>query len=237
MDEKSRPLTDKVWSKLDRKATAILELTLRQYRTRLSTWTVFGVGIILILITSLFYIEAMNNPDVEMIDNDNDSIDSDGDGYPDGQENLLGTSIYDADNHPGLFDPPILPDSPDDWINEDGFNFTTGPLGTSQGYDDDGDCRVKIGEVGWSSWVDENRNTLPCDYYFETYMGEELSVNSDPNVDEDPDEVEFYKETLHRSFVLGFGKIGFVFVLGIFVPLFLASGLIRDEISSGTLHY
>ena len=120
MDEKSRPLTDKVWSKLDRKATAILELTLRQYRTRLSTWTVFGVGIILILITSLFYIEAMNNPDVEMIDNDNDSIDSDGDGYPDGQENLLGTSIYDADNHPGLFDPPILPDSPDDWINEGG---------------------------------------------------------------------------------------------------------------------
>ena len=69
MDEKSRPLTDKVWSKLDRKATAILELTLRQYRTRLSTWTVFGVGIILILITSLFYIEAMNNPEIEMIDN------------------------------------------------------------------------------------------------------------------------------------------------------------------------
>jgi ABC-type transport system involved in multi-copper enzyme maturation permease subunit len=235
MADNPRPLHDKVWSKLDRKATAILELTLRQYRTRLSTWAVLSVGVILVLITVLFYIEAMSS-EIPAVDNDGDSFDSDGDGYPDGQENLLGTSINNANSHPGLFDPPIPPDSAEDWINEDGYDFSSANLDVSQGYDDDGDCRVKIGEVGWSSWVDENRNYISCDYFFEM-QGLDLVVDSDPNVDEDPDEDAFFKETLHRSFVLGFGKIGFVFVLGIFVPLFLASGLIRDEISDGTLHY
>ena len=31
---------DNVWSKLDRKSTAIAEFTLRQYRTKISTWVV-----------------------------------------------------------------------------------------------------------------------------------------------------------------------------------------------------
>ena len=39
-----RPLTDTVWSKLDRKATAIAEFTLRQYRTKTSTWVVLGIA-------------------------------------------------------------------------------------------------------------------------------------------------------------------------------------------------
>ena len=32
----------KAWSSLDRKATAVAEFTLRQYRTRLSTWVVLA---------------------------------------------------------------------------------------------------------------------------------------------------------------------------------------------------
>ena len=31
---------DTIWSKLDRKSTAIAEFTMRQYRTRISTWVV-----------------------------------------------------------------------------------------------------------------------------------------------------------------------------------------------------
>ncbi len=44
MSAKDRPLVDTVYSKLDRKATAIFEFTMRQYRTRLSTWATLGVG-------------------------------------------------------------------------------------------------------------------------------------------------------------------------------------------------
>tara|TARA_B100001123_G_C15223815_1_gene992371 strand:+ start:135 stop:950 length:816 start_codon:yes stop_codon:yes gene_type:complete len=62
-------------------------------------------------------------------------------------------------------------------------------------------------------------------------------ISADPNVDEDPNDEIFLKESLHRSFVLGFGKIGFGFLIGIFVPLFLATGLVRDEMDKGTLHY
>ncbi len=40
-----RPLTDTVWSQLDRKATAVAEFTLRQYRTKSSTWVVLGIGV------------------------------------------------------------------------------------------------------------------------------------------------------------------------------------------------
>jgi ABC-type transport system involved in multi-copper enzyme maturation permease subunit len=237
MNSSPRPLHDKVWSKLDRKATAILELTVRQYRKRISTWAVLGVGALIVLVILLFYVEAMSQ-EIEAFDNDGDSADSDGDGYPDGQENLLGTSTSDPSSNPGNFDPPIPPDSPDKWINEDGFDFTSTTFDKSQGYDDDGDCRTHIGEVGWSSWVDENRNYVTCDYYFsEKGYDNDITVISDPNVDEDPDEDEYFKESLQRTFILAFGKIGFVFILGIFVPLFLASGLIRDEISNGTLHY
>ena len=32
-------------------------------------------------------------------------------------------------------------------------------------------------------------------------------------------------------------KLGFVFIISIFIPLFMATGLIRDEMTSGTMHY
>ena len=46
MSKKERGET--IWTSLDRKATAIAEFTMRQYRTRLSTWVVLGVGFLAI---------------------------------------------------------------------------------------------------------------------------------------------------------------------------------------------
>lgn len=235
MTVERKPLANTVWSRLDRKATAILEFTLRQYRTRISTWAVLGVGAMVVVLVLLFYIDAMNQT-IEAFDNDGDSADFDGDGYPNGQEMKWGTLTDDPNSHPGNFDPPIPPDSPDVWVNEDDFDYTSGELWKSQGYDDDGDCRSRIGQLGMGNWVDQNGNNINCDSFLSTDGGS-LEIDSDPNVDEDPDENRYYHEAVHRAFVLGFGKIGFVFILGIFVPLFLATGLIRDEISSGTMHY
>ena len=45
MDRKGLDLADTVWTKLDRKAGAIVELTVRQLRHRASTWVVLGVEI------------------------------------------------------------------------------------------------------------------------------------------------------------------------------------------------
>ena len=40
-------------------------------------------------------------------------------------------------------------------------------------------------------------------------------IFADPNVDEDPDEDRYGKEAQHRAFILGIGKLGFVFLLSI----------------------
>ena len=40
MDEKGRALSETVWTRLDRKAGAITEFTVRQLRHRISTWVV-----------------------------------------------------------------------------------------------------------------------------------------------------------------------------------------------------
>ena len=56
-------------------------------------------------------------------------------------------------------------------------------------------------------------------------------------MDEDPDDEAYAKEALHRASILGIGKLGFVFIISIFIPLFMATGLIRDEMTSGTMHY
>ena len=55
-----RNLSETVWTKLDRKATAIAEFTIRQYRKKRSTWTVGAVGAILVVVVLLFYIDAMS---------------------------------------------------------------------------------------------------------------------------------------------------------------------------------
>ena len=44
----------KAWSGLDRKATAVAEFTLRQYRTRLSTWVVLASCVVALGTVLLF---------------------------------------------------------------------------------------------------------------------------------------------------------------------------------------
>ena len=193
-----RNLSETVWTKLDRKATAIAEFTIRQYRKKRSTWTVGAVGAILVVVVLLFYIDAMS----EGIE----SVDDDGDG------------LLDED-----------PSSWTEWENSQYAGRTiSGPMS-----DDDGDC------LALEPWMrDLNNDGVDCNVVYEyDQNGFVTSIQADRFVDEDPNESEFLEEAMHRSFLLGFGKFGFLFILGIFVPLFLATGLIREEMDSGTLHY
>ena len=100
MDEQGRGLSETVWTQLDRKAGAIVELTIRQLRNRMSTWVVLGGGVLLISLLLAFYIDSIRT-DFESIDNDGDSEDWDNDGYPLGQERIYGTSDYENQEFPG----------------------------------------------------------------------------------------------------------------------------------------
>ncbi len=223
-----------LWSGMDRKALAIGEFTLRQQRKRLSTWVVLIVGVAAMGVLTMFYIDAMTR-EYEAIDNDGDSYDWDGDGYPNGQENLYGTDIFDGNSHPGVLDPSVLPDDPSVWINEDDFDWDALEAG-SVGYDDNGDCDV---DSRTASQKDANNNGIPCDIRISTdrWNPGNYVISSDGNVDEDPDDEAYALESIHRSFVLAIGKLGVVFLIGIFVPLFMATGLIRNEMTSGTMHF
>tara|TARA_B110000902_G_scaffold153872_1_gene176755 strand:+ start:1916 stop:3244 length:1329 start_codon:yes stop_codon:yes gene_type:complete len=229
---------DSIYRAFDRKASAIIEFTLRQYRTKTSTWVVLGVGFVALSLIFLIYIDVMGS-EFESIDNDGDSTDYDNDGYPRGQELRLGTDPWDSESHPGLFDPPIEPDPVSMYINEDGFDWDiTTQLGTqTTGMDDDGDC---LDSNKTDSQKDSNNNGIPCDIiieYFESDGKIYSNIYADSGVDEDPDEDAYSREAIHLAFVLSIGKLGFVLLLGIFLPLFLATGLIRDEMSSGTMHF
>ncbi|MCH2435761.1 MAG: ABC transporter permease subunit [Candidatus Poseidoniaceae archaeon] len=221
---------DTIWAKLDRKSTAIAEFTMRQYRTRISTWVVMIASALALFLMLLFYIEAMNT-EIEAIDNDGDSFDTDGDGYPDGQERLEGTNPNSAESFPDW----VEPDPPEKWINEDDIDWEI--LGDGENYvgnDDDGDCT----NLDTSSQRDSNDNGRECDILVTVdALNSTITVDADANVDEDPDEEKYGKEAGHRSFILGIGKFGIVYLLGIFLPLFLATGLIREEMSEGTIHY
>ncbi|MEC7708746.1 MAG: hypothetical protein VYA39_03360, partial [Candidatus Thermoplasmatota archaeon] len=100
MDEKGMALSETVWTRLDRKAGAIVELTVRQLRHRISTWVVLGVGALLMVLLLAFYVDSVRET-FEPIDNDGDSIDYDGDGYPMGQERIYGTPDWDQNQYPG----------------------------------------------------------------------------------------------------------------------------------------
>ena len=223
-----------VWSKLDRKATAIAEFTMRQYRTRISTWVVLSVGLGSMLLVTLFYADAMNTQ-IEAVDNDQDSYDWDGDGYPTGQEILHGTDPFNQASYPI----GIEPDPREKWINEDDFNWDNASFASISkvGYDDDGDC-LREGQLVSDSQKDSNGDSIPCNIVllYSNYSNT-LVISSDGNVDEDPDDEKYGKEALHRAFILGVGKMGIVYLLGIFLPLFLATGLIRDEMTNGTMHF
>ena len=111
-----------IYRALDRKAAAITEFTMRQYRTKASTWVVLGVGLVAISLVMLIYVDVMSTG-FESIDNDGDSEDPDGDGYPTGQENKYGTDPYMANSNPGLLTPSIEPEPASNYIDEDGFDI------------------------------------------------------------------------------------------------------------------
>ena len=100
MDRQGRGLAETVWTRLDRKAGAITELTIRQLRHRLSTWVVLGVGFLLLICLLALFIGGVRDG-WEPIDNDNDSHDWDGDGYPAGQEYKYGSDPMDGYSFPG----------------------------------------------------------------------------------------------------------------------------------------
>ena len=366
MDKQGRDLAETVWTRLDRKAGAIIELTVRQLRHRLSTWVVLGVGVMLMALLLIFYIDSVRES-FEPIDNDGDSVDEDGDGYPRGQEEKYGTSDYfwngaseypgssvyvpesyidandqvrtiyenkswegaaffestwidynysgeqwdshinwrpDENGEPQLTDCSdwdldrvlnriswgeacdmgdgdedgrntyyaagkwrgegtntvleggflqwgywteefyVAPDPKEMYINEDGIDCIDldGQIGDcpsedrlsgSHGFDDDGDC-LAAAERG--DFVDENGNGILCDVIWRTSNGVVIGITADYNVDEDLDEQEYTGELGHRMFVIAVGKMAFVILLGLFIPLFLSLGLVRDETENGTLH-
>ncbi len=359
MDEKGLSLRGTVWSQLDRKAGAIIELTVRQLRNRISTWVVLGVGILLMALLLAFYVDSVREG-FDSIDNDGDSNDIDGDGYPLGQEIKFGHSDYDKKSYPGaseyigiseidfndpnrqvsgnytwtgtgylnstwidseyrgsefsgiidwdivnnticpsgevfdewyperwgygclhdddvyflygefkadgainvpsdrtmqwgIFSEPFFvePDPKSMYINEDDIDWNGNLLQSSQGFDDDGDCLRE-------NWVfnedqasiyfdyegdyfdnDKNKNGIICDVLWEVDAnGNQIaSIDPDSNVDEDVDDEKYMGESSHRTFIIGVGKMAFVILLGLFLPLFLALGLVRDETENETLHY
>jgi len=358
MDDKGLSLKNTVWTQLDRKAGAVIELTVRQLRHRMSTWVVLGTGILLMVLLLAFYVDSVRTG-FESIDNDGDSEDADQDGYPLGQEMKYGHSDYDSNQYPGVEKYFLLGeidnddtfrsisgnftwngvaiidaewvnenytgvnewsgfvdwkdastescppgDAFDDWwpqrgyacmnddenyfaygefqangsvyapknfeitwgyfgdsfyvepdpismyIDEDDIDWDGNLLNSSQGLDNDGDCLRE----NWKSedndmyyWDyngevfnnDSNNNGIICDVKWTTDSnGDEISqISADSNVDEDPDDEKYLGESSHRTFVIGVGKMAFVIMLGLFLPLFLALGLIRDETENGTLHY
>lgn len=356
MDDKGLSLKDSVWSQLDRKAGAIIELTIRQLRHRLSTWVVLGVGFLIMLLLLAFYVDSVREG-FESIDNDGDSVDQDEDGYPLGQEIKYGHSDVDSSQYPGvgkyvsvgeidyndifrnisgnytwfgqgILDPVwinvnysgiseqwtgkinwqdeinscpegeafvdwilndygsvcdygdgkyvfwgefqaegyievpfdrtlfwglytgsfyVEPDPKSMYIDEDDINWDNNLLQSSQGFDDDGDCTME----NWSEvpdWIyddegeyfdeDKNGNGIICDVqWIVDEDGNVIVINKDSNVDEDPVDEKFMGESSHRTFIIGVGKMAFVILLGLFLPLFLSLGLIRDETENGTLHY
>ena len=370
MDRKGLGLAETVWTRLDRKAGAIVELTVRQLRHRVSTWVVLGSGILMMALLLAFYVDSVRET-VEPIDNDGDSVDRDGDGYPLGQERKYGTSdstksefpgsgafvlesdidwndlnrvymgnkswdgmaYFEAswidgnytgdwwDSHidwnmgldgvPDLQECPeevwrvefgsacevgdtdgdglvtymasgkwrgegrvnvpdesylewghwtesfyVEPDPPEKYIDEDGIDCfdSSGTrvdcpagdrLSGRHGFDDDGDClrtdwvtpegEPQTEEPMWV-WYTGNENGIPCDIVWTSSNGIVTDIDADFNVDEDPDDEAYAGELSHRTFIIGVGKMAFVILLGLFIPLFLALGLVKDESENGTLH-
>ena len=337
MDEKGWALSETVWTRLDRKAGAITELTVRQLRHRISTWVVLSVGVLVMALLLAFYVDAIRETD-EPYDDDQDSVDWDKDGYPKGQEDKFGTSDWDGTEYPGsgyyeadddidwndearfhsgnhtwygegyfeadwldtdysgsrwsgIIDWEDVEACPEgqvteDWwpewgeacIYEDGSYFVSGrfkasgsvnvpdnlymewghmtdeyyvePDPTSMYVDEDGilwDGRDvsdlltldEIDDDGDCPMDDSNGDGIPCNvvWILDADGDEIVEIRADFNVNEDPAEGEYIGESSHRTFIIGTGKMAFVMLLGIFIPLFLALGLVRDETENGTLHY
>ena len=72
---------------------------------------------------------------------DNSDPDDDGDGYPDGVEELVGTDPHDNSSVPADFDGDFIPDSMDDDDDNDGYPDSSDvfPLDSAEWADSDGD--------------------------------------------------------------------------------------------------
>ena len=58
MDAQGRDLAETVWTRIDRKAGAVIELTIRQLRHKISTWVVLALGTMLMVLLLAFYIDS-----------------------------------------------------------------------------------------------------------------------------------------------------------------------------------
>ena len=61
MDAQGRDLAETVWTRIDRKAGAVIELTIRQLRHKISTWVVLALGTMLMVLLLAFYIRLRNS--------------------------------------------------------------------------------------------------------------------------------------------------------------------------------
>ena len=59
MDVQGRGLSETVWTRMDRKAGAVVELTIRQLRHKISTWVVLSLGTVLMMMLLAFYVDAV----------------------------------------------------------------------------------------------------------------------------------------------------------------------------------
>ena len=132
----------------------------------------------------------------------------------------------------------VEPEPASNYIDEDDIDWSGDPNGIN-GFDDDGDC-LRTDWINNEFWFDKdsNNNGRNCDVIWYTDIdGNIIYIHADDNVDEDPSEDKMVAEDAHRAFIISTGKIAFVMILSIFLPLFLALGLVRDETENGTLHY
>ena len=157
MDAKGRALSETVWTRLDRKAGAITELTIRQLRHRISTWVVLGVGALVMTLLLAFYVDAIRD-DFEPVDNDGDSADWDNDGYPLGQENKYGTSDWDGQEYPGSGYYVMTGEI--DW-NDDSRSHSGNHTWDGQGYLDADWVDLDYTGSRWSGLIDWGE-TNPC---------------------------------------------------------------------------
>ena len=170
IDKQGRNLSTTVWTQLDRKAGAITELTIRQLRNRISTWVVLGVGVLLISLLLIFYVDSIRD-DFEPYDNDGDSQDWDNDGYPLGQELIYGTSDYDDSNFPGSSEYIYQGDI--DWNDQPRNHYGNHTWFYAWGYFTPTWIDVEAeNPFSWSdSWID---------WSSEEYICEEEGLGSDP---------------------------------------------------------
>ena len=168
MDERGLDLADTVWTRLDRKAGAIIELTIRQLRHRVSTWVVLGSGVLMMALLLAFYVDAVRET-FEPIDNDGDSVDRDGDGYPLGQERKYGTDDSRRSEFPG-----------------------SGTFVLQSDIDDNDLNRAYYGNKSWegtawfeASWIDDSY----VGDWWDSHIDWNMDADGKPDLQECPEEV------------------------------------------------